>query len=119
MTRPRPRKLTPAHIRSAIFRLSNRLRQRPEVIYEFDMATRVILMQCMIDPEKAYTRLVAWVKTAEEIPTWEKALEYCQEAKFDLAEFVKLQGWKMDDLERLYHALRGAVVDIREGVADE
>ena len=113
MSRARPHRLKPEHVRSAIFRLSNRLRQSPHLIYEFDGATRILLLQVKIDPEKSFRKLIEFLRTTEEIPTWERALEYCDEAQFDLREFCKLQAWRIEDLETLYHEVRGMAADVR------
>ena len=113
MSRAIPHRLTPEHVRSAIFRLSNRLRQSPHLIYEFDGATRIVLMQVRIDPDKAWKQALKFVREADSIPDWAAVLDYCKEAQFDLSQFCKLQRWRLEDLERLYRELRGVAQEVR------
>ena len=109
------RHLTERDIRSAIFRLSNRLRQNRSLIYDFDAATRVLLMQVMVDPEKSFRKLMDWAKTTEDLPTWESVLRLARENDVDLVEFCKLQKWDIAALETLYGELRHLKSEVKSG----
>lgn len=98
--------ISEADIRSAIFRLSNRLRANRTLIYNFDMSTRIILMQVMINPQSAYLKLLHWAKTSDDIPTWEDALRVCADNDVDLQQFARLQKWDVEDIHLLYDRLR-------------
>ena len=106
MPRKVSRKVSPEQIRSAIFRLSNRLRADRGLIYNFDLTTRMLLIQVMIDPEGSYRKLMRWIKTSDSIPTWEAAEALAKENSVDLREWCKLQGWAYEDLRAVYEKLR-------------
>lgn len=99
-------RVTEADIRSAIFRLSNRLRGNRTLIYNFDATTRIILMQVMISPESAYRKLLHWARTSDDIPTWDDALRVCADNDIDLAQFARLQKWDVEDIHLLYDRIR-------------
>jgi hypothetical protein len=106
MPRKVTRKVSPEQIRSALFRLSNRLRADRGLIYQFDMTTRMLLIQVMIDPEGSYRKLMRWIKTSDSIPTWEAAEKLAQENSVNLREWCKLQGWNYEDLRAVYEKMR-------------
>ena len=116
MPRKVTRKVSPEQIRSAIFRLSNRLRADRGLIYNFDLTTRMLLIQVMIDPEGSYRKLMRWIKTSDSIPTWEAAEALAKENSIDLREWCKLQGWAYEDLQAVYEKMRETKDEIKSGI---
>lgn len=106
MPRKVSRKVSPEQIRSALFRLSNRLRADRGLIYNFDLTTRMLLIQVMIDPEGSYRKLMRWIKTSDSIPSWEAAEALAKENSINLREWCKLQGWAYEDLQAVYEKMR-------------
>jgi len=105
--------VTESRVRAMIFNLSNRLRRDPGLIYQFDASTRIVLMQVMVDPSGSWDKLYRWAKSSEEIPTWEDLLEIAKENSINVLELCRIQGWKMEELEGVYHKIRGWREDIR------
>ena len=116
MPRKVSRKVSPEQIRSALFRLSNRLRADRGLIYNFDLTTRMLLIQVMIDPEGSYRKLMRWIKTSDSIPTWEAAEALAKENSIDLREWCKLQGWAYEDLQAVYEKMRETKDEIKSGI---
>jgi hypothetical protein len=116
MPRKVSRKVSPEQIRSAIFRLSNRPRADRGLIYNFDLTTRMLLIQVMIDPEGSYRKLMRWIKTSDSIPTWEAAEALAKENSIDLREWCKLQGWAYEDLQAVYEKMRETKDEIKSGI---
>jgi hypothetical protein len=114
MPRKVTRKVSPEQIRSALFRLSNRLRADRGLIYNFDLTTRMLLIQVMIDPEGSYRKLMRWIKTSDSIPTWEDAEKLAQENSVNLREWCKLQGWDYEDLRAVYEKMRETKDELKE-----
>jgi hypothetical protein len=114
MPRKVTRKVSPEQIRSALFRLSNRLRADRGLIYNFDLTTRMLLIQVMIDPEGSYRMLMRCIKTSDSIPTWEAAEKLAQENSVNLREWCKLQGWDYEDLRAVYEKMRETKDELKE-----
>ena len=109
-------KVTPERIRSLIHMLSNRLRANRDLLYDFDFTTRAVLMQIQIDPEGSYRKLMRWIRTSDQIPTWQRVEELAAEYQIDLHMFAKQQKWEYSELETAYNLMREVKDELKEGL---
>ena len=114
MSRAKVHRLSEKDIRSAIFRLSNRLRQNRTMIYDFDFEVRTLLIPVMIDPEGAWKRLRQWAITSDQIPTWDAAVQLAKDNEFDLNLWCRAQKWDIEQLHLVYDHLRSLKGELME-----